>query len=326
MGFETLASTPDVGVLKTQIIPIRADDIMAEAGRKILLADFIRMLEYEPGCRTGEDIESVHDMRVTTRRMRSLFKLLDNYYKTKAVRPHIEQLKSLARRLGAVRDLDVMIFNLGTYQSTLNVIDKASLQPIINHLDKRRTKARKKLNTFLDSPAYRLFLQDFAEFLTLPGMGAKSVDTNSASPHQVRHVLPAIIYEHMATVRAYDTVLHHANTRLLHSLRIEFKQLRYIVSYFSEVLGASIEGFIGDLKEIQDYLGRLNDVVVAQTHLKFLLDDLDIEGEYLHHLENYIASLAEEESQRVDGFSEIWAKFNSRSVQRKLSDSLLVLR
>ena len=42
--------------LQTFIQPIDPQDTMAEAGRKVLLHDFIKMLEHEAGSRSGEDI------------------------------------------------------------------------------------------------------------------------------------------------------------------------------------------------------------------------------------------------------------------------------
>src|SRR5258706_11423347 len=105
--------------LSAAIQPVAADDNIAEAGRKILLAEFVKMLQHETGSRTGEDIEDVHDMRVATRRMRSLFRLLKPYYKRSAVQADKTELRHLAWTLGAVRDLDVLIDDVRTYHATL---------------------------------------------------------------------------------------------------------------------------------------------------------------------------------------------------------------
>lgn len=320
------AHYPDLTLLKNQIAPVQMEDTMAEAGRKTLLVDLIKMLEHEAGSRTGDDIEHVHDMRVATRRMRSVFSLLREYYKTKPVRPYIQQLKALGRRLGDVRDLDVMIQDLEEYQHSRDDQEKSAVQGVIDYLDKRRRKARKKLNAFLNSAAYLEFVSGFSAFLINTGEGAKAVDTDSAVPHQVRHILPSIIHDHLATVRAYDTVLYNGNPKTLHALRIEFKRLRYLTSYFVAVLGSSIDGFIGELKEIQDYLGRLNDIVVAQRRLKSLKKRISLDESQTLALDRYIEILAQEETTRIEGFTAVWEKFNTRTVQRKLSDSLLVLR
>jgi CHAD domain-containing protein len=315
-----------IATLTEHITPVQLDDSMAEAGRKVILADFIKMLAHEAGSRAGEDIEEVHDMRVATRRMRSAFQLLGPYFKTRPIRPYTQSLRGLARRLGAVRDLDVMIDSLEKHRARRNEAERAALQTIIKRLDKRRRKARKKLINHLDSKAYRKFVGNFAAFLSKPGKGARAIDGNSVAPHQVRHVLPVIAHEHLAAVRAYDTVLAGAEVETLHALRIEFKRLRYLVSYFSDVLGSSGEDFIDELKNIQDHLGLLNDCSVAQDWLKGLLDDLNGDETQTAVLAAYIAELAEEQIRLMAEFPAVWAKFNTRAVQSKLSNALLTLR
>lgn len=312
--------------LQAHLQDVRSDDTMAEAGRKILLQDFVQMLSKEEGVRLGDDPEFVHDMRVATRRMRSAFRIFEDYYKAKPVRPFISQLRSLARALGAVRDLDVLIADFTRYQSQLDQAEaREALTDVVAKLDRKRQKARRKLIAHLDSKSYRGFVKAYAVFLTSPGKSTKNVDGQIATPYQVRHILPVMIHDHLATVRAYDTVLADADVHTLHALRIEFKRLRYAIEFFQPVLGSTIEKFIVEMKKIQDYLGRLNDVVVAQARLRALEENGDL-GETVHEsFEHYIQSLAEEQDKLMSGFAEVWTKFNSRAVQKYLSDALLTL-
>ncbi|MBC7871248.1 MAG: CHAD domain-containing protein [Chitinophagaceae bacterium] len=314
------------GSLKDRIVPVGTEDTMAEAGRKILLADYVKMIESEAGSRTGEDIEAVHDMRVATRRMRSAFNLLEDYYKARPIRPFMEMLKSLAGYLGAVRDLDVMIEGLARYQATLDEENQAVLQPVIDLMGKKRSKSRKKLVGLLDSSDYKTFLTYFAEFLMQPGKAVRAINTEETVPYQVRHLLPSLVHERLASVRAYDNVIEDADERTLHSLRIEFKRLRYVVSYFADVLGTSGADYIEALKAIQDHLGELNDMVIAQAYLQTLVDENDFTHETAQVLYEYTSALSEKQSDLQGLFSDVWTRFNTRTVQRKLSDALLVLR
>lgn len=313
--------------LTALIQSVKDDDTMAEAGRKILLQDFVKMLSQEEGVRIGENIEFVHDMRVATRRMRSAFRIFEDYYKSKPVRPFIGQLRELARVLGSVRDLDVLIADFTRYQTQLTEQEaQEALAHVVARLESKRQKARRKLIAHLDSKSYRGFVKTFATFLTSPGKSAKNTDDHTPTPYQVRHVLPVMIHDHLATVRAYDTVLEDVDVNTLHALRIEFKRLRYSIEFFAPVMGNSIEKFVEEMKQIQDYLGRLNDVVVAQARLRGLEENGDL-GENVHEaFDHYIHSLADEQEKLMAGFGEVWTKFNSRTVQRHLSDALLVLR
>ncbi|MDX1991295.1 MAG: CHAD domain-containing protein [bacterium] len=325
MAQRTTASA-DTDALKQAVTPVEAEDTMAEAGRKILLADFVKLLQHEAGSRSGEDSEDVHDMRVATRRMRSALKLLQDYFKVRPIRAYSEALKDLARVLGNVRDLDVMIANLKQYRSSLTDEWQAAFEPVIAGVEKKRAKAHKKLVAYLDGDHYATFISDFGDFVMQPGKWARPVNAEEATPYQVRHVLPSLVHERLANVRAYDNVIDTADTRTLHALRIEFKRLRYVIAYFSDVLGNSGTDFVESLKAIQDHLGNLNDVVVAQEAMQALVEDEDFDHTTSEIVYEYCNVLAQRQADLQGLFPDVWTRFNTRAVQRKLSDALLMLR
>jgi CHAD domain-containing protein len=120
-------------------------------------------------------------------------------------------------------------------------------------------------------------------------------------------------------------VVENADEATMHALRIEFKRLRYAVSFFESVLGQSIEGFIEQLKVIQDLLGRLNDIRVAGEIFGALSDE-NLDDAQVGVIRDYLAAVEAERATLQAEFVEVWGQFNSRVVQRKLSDSMLVLR
>ncbi len=310
--------------LQAQVQPVAPDDTMAEAGRKALLNDLVKMLHHEAGSRLGEDIEEVHDMRVSIRRQRSTFRLLADYYKPKAILPYLEQLRRIGQVLGAVRDLDVLIHDLQEFQATLDPAQSDDLQPVFALLDKKRALARHDLLRALDKKNYQRFINDYAAFLTAPGKGARPVETDDQTPYQVRHLLPPLIYEHLGAVRAYDSVLAEADATTLHALRIEFKRLRYVVTIFTDVLGPSINDFIGELKTIQDQLGRVNDIRTAQDRLSDLIAQLDPKTQEaaIIALQAYIDRLEVERLGFGDSMADVWQHFNTKTVQRQLATAI----
>lgn len=315
----------EIESLEQEVAPVLPEDPIAEAGRKVLLKNFVKMLNREAGSRTGENIEDVHQMRVAIRRMRSALGVFAPYFKDKSVAPYAKGLKKTGRALGPVRDLDVMIDDLGKYATNLNEEEAQAVQGIIDILDKRRVLAREDLNAWLDSKSYRRFVRAFAEFLTKPGKGVVNDRSDGAVvPYQVRHVLPPLLHETLAGVRAYDTVIDDAEVETLHSLRIEFKRLRYTVDFFTDVLGASADAYIDEIKQMQDYLGRLNDVVVAHERLDILsgLNEAQVAVR-----DAYLQQLDTEAQHRQENFrEEAWEPFNKRTVQQKMASALLVLR
>lgn len=292
---------------------------MAEAGRKVLLHDFIRMLEHEAGSRSGEDIEDVHDMRVSTRRMRSALRTFAPYFKGKAIRSFRASLRKVADALGAVRDLDVLIADLDKYEKKHG----ASLQGAIALLDAQRGEARAALHKALDRKDYNRFVLHFGEFLTTPGASARAVDVSALAPNRVRHILPTLIYEHLGAVRAYDTAIEGGDAETLHALRIEFKRLRYLTHFFAEVLGETTESFLKDLKAIQDHLGRMQDTQVASDRLEELLSEVDDENAAA--LTAYLDAINAECGELREKFPAVWKKFNSAATQKKLANALVSL-
>ena len=60
---------------------VTADDVVAEAGRKVMHFHFQRLLAREPGVRAGKDAEEVHAMRVATRRLRAAWRVFGDGYR-----------------------------------------------------------------------------------------------------------------------------------------------------------------------------------------------------------------------------------------------------
>jgi CHAD domain-containing protein len=311
-----------IETLQPQIQPVQPDDTMAEAGRKVLLDQLVKLLHYEEGSRRGENIEEVHDMRVATRRIRSTLRLLEDYYKPKTMRVYRRQLRKLARALGSVRDLDVLVADMQQFTDTLDEQHKGDIQAVIKKLNEERALARHDLIRVLDKADYRRFVHDFSDFVTHSSAGAKGND-GDIHPTQVRHILPALLYSHVGAVRAYNDVLAEADGATLHALRIEFKRLRYAVALFADLLGNSVKDFVKEVKAIQDHLGRMQDIVTAQGNLNPMVSQLtDGQAESLQLYLDHIEAESQELRQKVD---ELWTRFNAKTVQKQLATAVTAL-
>jgi CHAD domain-containing protein len=251
--------------------------------------------------------------------MRSALRLLEDYYKPKTVRVYRRQLRKIARALGAVRDLDVLISDVKQFRTTLDEAQNTDLQAVIDRLDAERSHQREDLVRVLDKGDYRRFVEDFSDFLTKSGAGAKNLN-GDVHPTQVRHVLPALLYNHVGAVRAYDAALEDADDATLHALRIEFKRLRYAVSMFSDVLGNSVKDFVKAIKAMQDHLGRMQDIVAAQAVLNPMVNELSVgQGETL---QLYLDKIEAESQQLHQQVGDMWKQFNAKTVQKQLATAV----
>jgi CHAD domain-containing protein len=287
---------PRPGPRELGIIP---EDSMPEAARKVLRFHFARMQRREAGTRTGVDAEELHDMRVATRRMRAAWRVFDGAFKagkTKKIRRHLE---TLADRLGAVRDLDVLIDGLESYQVELDEEERLGMEPLLSVWRRQRASARTQLIGELDSARYASFIKEMDGFLEAGAHAAAAVGTPTA-PHRVRDRAASEAWAAYEAVRAYDLVLPWADTETLHDLRITAKWLRYALEFFGECLGPDCPMLLARVAALQEHLGRLHDADVAAKLARDLLvarsgqlskPEADAIGAYLHSREREVARL-----------------------------------
>ncbi|MFL7791352.1 MAG: CHAD domain-containing protein [Anaerolineae bacterium] len=265
--------TPKQKALKPPEKPgLEANDTMAKAARKTFYFHFLRMLYHEAGTRLGEDIEELHDMRVATRRMRAAFQVFSDYLDMDKMRVFLKGLKRTGRTLGAVRDLDVFWEKTQHYLDTLPPERQNDLEPLRVVWEAERERDRTKMVAYLDSARYIQFKERFGKFLQTPGAGELPPfsETGEPIPNRLRHVVPVLVYQRLAAVRAYDEWVNGADVPLerLHQLRIAAKGLRYTLEYFQEILGPNAKDAIKEIKGLQDHLGDLQDAVVASNLLR----------------------------------------------------------
>ena len=240
---------------------VAADDTFAEAGRKVIRFHLARMLATEAGARSGERAEDLHKMRVATRRMRAAWRVFGDAFRPGRVRRSVGALRTLAAHLGAVRDLDVLLDELAAYGETLEPEGKSALSPLQDAWRSERDTARAELVRYLDSRAYRRFVDDQVAFVGTPGQDA--IPAGPTEPRRVRDTAPSRLWAAYETVRAYDGVLRWADLATLHELRIAGKRLRYAVEFVREPLGPDAAMLIERITGLQDHLGMLHDADVA---------------------------------------------------------------
>ena len=291
--------TPSVDLPKPAKSPgVTARDSVAEAGRKVFRFNLARMIARDPGTRSGKDPEDLHAMRVATRRLRAAWRVFGDAYRPRRTRKLRRSLRDVARLLGVVRDLDVLIAAGERYATTLAKPGRAAVRPLFDSWRSDRDAGRDALVAKLDSDDYRQFVDDFGAFVMDDQAAVARVAADE--PHLVRDTAPAQIWAAYHTVRAYESVLRWADIETLHALRIDAKRLRYSVEFFRETLGPEGNDLIARIVALQDHLGLLHDAdVAADLTRRFLLArSTELEpavraeiGRYLLHCEQEVARL-----------------------------------
>jgi CHAD domain-containing protein len=323
-----------------QLPGLAPDDTMAEAARKTLDFHFRQMLAHERGTRLGKDIEELHDMRVATRRMRAALQVFGDYLDMERLKPFLKGLRRTGRILGAVRDLDVFWEKTRVYLDQLPPDRQDDLAPLQAVWRAQRDTSREKMLAYLNDERYSCFTREFSEFLQSPGAAEPSPfgDDGDPQPRLLRHVVPVVVYQRLAAVRAYDEWVTEPEVPLerLHQLRIAAKALRYTFEFFREVLGPEVLDVINRTKQLQDHLGDLQDAVVACNLLRDFLTwgtwgpirtpgkrvTLPDEPIVAPGVAAYLAARQRELRDLLDGFSTAWAPVHSRDFSQEAAAAL----
>jgi CHAD domain-containing protein len=307
-------------------IGVVAEDSLPEAARKVLQFHFSKMQRREAGTRTGTDAEDLHDMRVATRRMRAAWRVFDGAFrasKTKKLRRHLERL---ADRLGAVRDLDVLIEGLEAYGIALDEDERPGLDPVFSVWRRQRAAARTQLIGELDSDRYVTFVKEMDAFLEAGANAAAAIATPTA-PHRVRDRAASQLWAAYEAVRAYEPVFTWADVETLHELRIAVKWLRYTLEFFGETLGPDFARLLARVVALQDYLGSLHDADVATKLARDLLVaragqlsklETDVIGAYLRSRERELA-------RRRRGLGPVWRAVTGAPFRRAMGRATAAL-
>lgn len=247
------------------------DDHVAEAGRKVMRFHLARMLAFEAGARSGEAMEDIHKMRVATRRQRAAWRVFGASFRPGRTKRYRDGLREIAARLGAVRDLDVLLEGADVYRADLPTTEQRALEPLLSAWRAHRDDARDLLIRELDSRRYQRWLDDYLDFVRTDG--AAVLPVGPVQPHRVRDTAPSRIWTAYEQVRGYEPVLRWADVETLHELRIAGKWLRYSLEFVREALGTEADPLIAKVTALQDHLGLMNDAdVTAGMARTFLVE------------------------------------------------------
>ena len=263
------AVPPDDRLIVGKTPGVTAEDHVAEAGRKVMRFHLARMLAREAGTRDGHVAQDLHAMRVATRRQRAAWRVFGASFRLKRTKRYRTGLREIAARLGAVRDLDVLLEAADMYRADLPVTEQQALEPLLAGWRSHREDARVLLIRELDSDGYRRWVDDYRDFVRTDG--AAVLPVSPTQPHRVRDTAASRIWTAYEQVRGYEAVLRWADVETLHELRIAGKWLRYTLEFVREALGDDATPLIARVTALQDHLGLMNDADVSASMARTFL-------------------------------------------------------
>ncbi len=211
-----------------------------------------------------DEPDSVHDMRVATRRLRSILKSARKNLDMLAARPLRAELKWFGGVLGEVRDNEVLVPYLQDRLAEIAAeLLMGPVQARVNaYFAPRAASAREALLEALDSDRYVALLNDLDQALSGPLPAAKA-------RQPAADVLPAAVKRASRRVRrlarrAGRVPAGQARETAMHETRKAAKDARYTAEAASLTGRKKDRRVVRRMKQIQSTLGDHHDAVVAR--------------------------------------------------------------
>ena len=220
----------------------------ARCSRHLIVGYFREMLSHKEGAKAGTDIEFVHDMRVTSRRLSTA---LDDFaaafpdWVDKKFKKRYKKIRKITRTMGTVRDLDVLIARFHKEIAALPEAEQSDVQAFIAQLKLKWEEARKPMLALFAKLEASDFEKKFLKFFDAPAFNVQ---------FRIAHIRK-IIRQKVDAVYEWERFIRDA-ARLeeLHEMRIAVRRLRYSMEVFTPNAAA-----LPQIVELQRMLGAIHD-------------------------------------------------------------------
>lgn len=206
------------------------------------------------------DPEPLHQMRVAMRRLRTTLQQFAPLLVLPAAVSDRRLAKSV-RRLGLARDLDVLQGRLvETFLPQLPEQEQQTLRPVLRALRRERDLAQEHLEDVLRSSGHLEMVAALQHWLKRPQFTALAA--LPAREWLLEWQLPYL--QTLMLHPGWSVTRPAGDPDTLHELRKQLKTARYRLENLAPHCSAELQGWIGHLKQGQDLLGELNDLLVLR--------------------------------------------------------------
>ncbi|AFY95250.1 hypothetical protein Cha6605_4310 [Chamaesiphon minutus PCC 6605] len=261
-----------------------------EVGTPVTLADYIypaiqkqyiTIINLEADVLADRDLEGVHQMRVSLRRLRSQIQAFAPILNIPKVMG-IAQIGQIARTLGKVRDLDVLQDLLENYRSSLPESEQTHLEKVAATLVKRRRKEVAKVKLMLDDREYQYFKLGMNNWLNSPQyMSNAQVELSAILPDLLLTVAGQLFLnpgwwidldsETEITPESGVSQLLTIHGETMHGLRKQVKALRYLMEMFPDRYPDRYRDYLKEFKQIHQIFGNIQDNLVLDKFIRKVL-------------------------------------------------------
>ncbi|WP_306359143.1 CHAD domain-containing protein [Nocardia sp. CC227C] len=240
--------------------------------------DVDRLLSAEPDVR--DDLpDSVHQMRVATRRLRSVLRSYRLVFRRRPIDELRDELRWLAGVLGVARDAEVRAERFETLLAEHPELTKKrfriggnnaparGLRKLLVTAERERyAAAHTEIMTALDSARYRTLTDRLRTLLDDPPL--RKPHARRPAERFFRSVLRDDFHRVRRLVRVEPTLSEAERVEHLHDIRKAAKRLRYAADAAVPLLNGTAKSLSGNAKRLQTVLGDHRDAVEAEAAIR----------------------------------------------------------
>lgn len=208
-------------------------------------------------------------MRVACRRLQTVLIVFAEYIEKGKLRKFKKQLRRLIRRLGAVRQSDVLIEMFSACIKTADDKQKTVKNLLLARYSTHRKEAAQKLVKLLaEIEAGKVFEGFYSAVNVSPANSYKKI-VREIDAVFFGHVMPDALGNlvrefSLGAARAMD---QGGSGEALHEMRIAGKPLRYALELSEGCFNGGFDGYFQDVKKMIQWLGDVHDIDEAITAL-----------------------------------------------------------
>jgi|WetSurSiteA1Bulk_404760.scaffolds.fasta_scaffold23796_2 CHAD domain-containing protein len=212
-----------------------------------------------PGVMESRDIESVHRLRVASRRLVTALDVFQICYPTKRVKAWKKDFTQATSILGKARDLDIQAEEVGLF---LKATSSSDLRPGVRRLSLRLEQKRKRAQAKLVNML--VLLEKNQALASLKSYSRDLSDKYQAGSSREVDILPVFAGETILPILdnflSYEPFIDIVEAvEEMHAMRIAAKKLRYTLECFSSIYADGLVEYLSVMRMIQDQLGLMHD-------------------------------------------------------------------
>lgn len=261
LGF-ALASQADVAAKRATPVALTARMSVKDTFQAIAQASLGHFMANERVLLASGDSEAIHQMRVALRRLRSALKLFAPLVEGPDLAQIKENIRWLLGALGPARDEEIFLSEI--------VSPTLGQWPNNPALAELSVSAASQRDEAVTAARHAVSSRRFTEILLHMGLWLESGDwrRHHLDGRIVPYAEARLARLNRKMIKAGGKHLSTLPPEQLHDVRLLAKQMRYACEFFRPLYrGKSVKPLIARLAELQDALGVLNDISVAESRL-----------------------------------------------------------